>query len=264
MSRLRGIRGLLLDVDGVLTAAGRPLPGAPRALARLRDLGIPFVLATNTTELSRAELAGRLGEGGFDIEPAQIVTAPVVTAAYLRGAHPGAPCFLLGAAGAVADMEGVRFVEDEGQVVVLGGADPSFSWQNLNRAFRMLLRGAALVAMHRNLAWRTAEGWKLDTGAFLPGLEAAAGTRAVVCGKPSPAFFRHCLAVLSLPPREVAMVGDDLGADVRPARELGMVGVLVRSPDSGPRPSQKGRGQPDVVIEALAELPPLLTQRSGA
>jgi len=78
-------------------------------------------------------------------------------------------------------------------VVLLGGAGPEFSYRALNRAFGHLQRGARLVAMHRGLYWRTSEGLQLDTGAFLAGLEQAAGTEAEVVGKPAPAFFAAAL-----------------------------------------------------------------------
>ena len=62
-------------------------------------------------------------------------------------------------------------------VVLVGGAGPEFSYQALNQAFGHLQRGARLVAMHRGLYWRTSEGLQLDAGAFLAGLEQAAGPR---------------------------------------------------------------------------------------
>src|SRR5439155_21589407 len=138
-----------------------------------RDAGIPFRLATNTTSATRGELAARLAGAGLAVEPDDIVTAPVVTAAYLRTHHPGARCLLLGEGGAAEDLEGVELVDDRADVVIVAGADRAYTWENLNRAFRMLLDGAVLVAMHRNLAWRTDDGMTLDSGAFLPGLERA-------------------------------------------------------------------------------------------
>ncbi len=71
-------------------------------------------------------------------------------------------------------------------VVVLGGAGPEFGYDALNIVFGHLQRGAELVAMHRNLFWRTDAGLQLDSGAFLLGLERAAGVKAVVVGKLPP------------------------------------------------------------------------------
>ena len=60
-------------------------------------------------------------------------------------------------------------------MIVIGGACDDFTYDTLNRVFRRLMDGAALVGMHRNLYWRTAKAGELDGGAFLAGLEEAAG-----------------------------------------------------------------------------------------
>ena len=53
------IRGLLVDVDGVLIQGGAALPGAPEALRVLAARDVPYRLVTNTTQRGRATLPGR-------------------------------------------------------------------------------------------------------------------------------------------------------------------------------------------------------------
>jgi HAD superfamily hydrolase (TIGR01458 family) len=246
------VDGVLLDMDGTLVVGGEAIPGAARAVDELRERGVPFRLATNATSVTRAELAERLAGHGIVVRPAEIITAPVVTAAYLTSHHPGARCFLLGLGGAGADLEGVGLVEDRADVVVVAGADSAFTWENLTRAYRMLLEGASLVAMHRNLAWRTEDGMTLDSGAFLLGLERASGVRPTVIGKPSADFFAQAVELLGVPADRGAMVGDDLDTDVLSAQRLGLTGVLVRTG----KPSS-GAGA-DHVIDSIADLPRLI------
>src|SRR5207248_3771260 len=95
---------------------------------------------------------------GIDVHPPEVITAPVLTAAYLRTHHPGARCVLLGDAASAPDLEGIELVDGSADVVILAGANSTFTWENLNTAYRSLLDGAALVAMHRNLSWRTGDG----------------------------------------------------------------------------------------------------------
>src|SRR5919108_249589 len=98
--------------------------------------------------------------------------------------------------GAVEVLETAGDGTDDGaapDVVVFGGAGEEFGYRALNGAFRHLQRGARLIAMHRNLYWRTASGLDLDTGAFLLGLERAARVEAVVTGKPAATFFATAL-----------------------------------------------------------------------
>lgn len=256
--------GVLLDIDGVLVTSWEPLPGARETLGLLRERGLSFLLVTNTTTKSRTSLAEALREAGLEISPDEVVTAPMATATYLRERHPGERVFLLAAGDVGDDLQGVELVEEGADVVVIGGAaepdpdrpDTTFTLDNLSRALGMLLEGAALVAMHRNLSWRTASGVALDTGALTYGLERAAGVEATVVGKPSEAFFGSVLELLGVPADRTVMVGDDIEADVLGAQSVGITGVLVRTGKF--RPQDLERGRPDHVVDSIADLPALL------
>jgi HAD superfamily hydrolase (TIGR01458 family) len=249
------IDGLLLDIDGVLAVSWQALPGSIEAVAWFRSEGVPFRLITNTTTHTRRELAETLAHAGFDVTPEEIVTAVVATAAYLRRAHPGAGVFVLTDGEPGEDLDGVRRVPrpEDADVIVLGGACDAFTYDLVNRVFRRLKDGAAFVGMHRNLYWRTAAGWELDGGAYVAGLEEAAGVRAEICGKPSRAYFEAALALLGLPSERVAMVGDDITNDVLGAQHAGLTGVLVRTGKFQEEDLRKG--SPDVVMGSLADVP---------
>ena len=254
------IEAVLLDVDGVLVVSWKPLPGAEETLLFLRDRQVPFALVTNTTTLCRRSLAARLGDAGLEVEPQRIVTAAVATAAYLRTHHQGSRCFLLATGDVTEDFDGIALVQDRADVVVVGGAEDAFTYESMNRAFRMLRDGAALVAMHRNIWWVTSEGPKLDAGPYVTALEQAAGVGAEVVGKPSPEIFGAALAVVGVEPAGGMMVGDDLDADVLPAQSIGMTGVLVRTGKFEGQTPSAAPGRPDHVIDSVAELPGLLEE----
>jgi ribonucleotide monophosphatase NagD (HAD superfamily) len=107
--------------------------------------------------------------------------------------------------------------------------------------------------MHRNLYWRTNEGWELDGGAYVAGLEEAAGVEATICGKPSRKYFEAALAMLGVGAARAAMVGDDILNDVVAARAAGLTGVLVRTGKF--QPSDLEKGEPDAVLDSIADLP---------
>lgn len=252
------VDGLLLDMDGVLALSFEPLPGAVDTLAWIKGQGIPFRIVTNTTTHSRTALAETLRAGGFDIVADDIITAVVGTAVHLRVHHPDARVLLLTDGDARQDLDGVTVVgpDEPADVVVVGGAGVDFTYENLNRAFRLLMEGASLVAMHRNLYWRTAEGLELDAGAYVTGLEEAANVAATICGKPAPEFFDSALTLLGLKADRVAMVGDDIVNDVLGAQASGLTGVLVRTGKF--MPSDLSKGRPDHVLASIAELPSVL------
>jgi HAD superfamily hydrolase (TIGR01458 family) len=258
-----GVRGLLIDIDGVLTVSWRPLPGAVEAVRAFRDAGLPIALLTNTTSRTRSRIAATLADAGFPVEPEDVLTAPAAAAVHLREHRPDAACLLLNSGEDIsADLAGVRLVDGPDarpDVLVIGGAGPEFDYAALNGLFGHLQQGAELFAMHRNLYWRTDGGLQLDSGAFLLGLERAAGTEAVVLGKPAGAFFDAALATLGVAADEAVMVGDDLEADVLGAQQHGIRGVLVRTGKFQPADEQGVDGhRPRHVVDSIADLPALL------
>ncbi len=160
---------MLIDIDGVLTVSWQALPGAPQALDRLRAAGLGLAFVTNTTSRDRASIAAALVDAGFTVDPAEVFTAPVMAATYLRQHHPGARCHILNSGDISADLAGVMLPApgERPDVIVLGGAGPEFSYEALNQVFAWATAGAPIVALHRNLFWRTGAGLQLDTGAYL-------------------------------------------------------------------------------------------------
>jgi len=263
---MRRIGAVLIDIDGVLTVSWQPLPGAVAALHRLRAAAVPLALVTNTTSRTRVSIAGVLAGAGFPVTASDIITAPVIAADWLRDHHPGARCLLLSSGDIGQDLAGLILARENdpapADVVLVGGAGPEFSYQTLNRAFGHLQRGARLVAMHRGLYWRTSEGLQLDTGAFIAGLEQAAGTEAEVVGKPAPAFFTTALAHVHADAAHTLMVGDDIETDVLAAQRQGLTGALVKTGKYLPRTHRAASGTPDHVLDSFADLPALLEQLS--
>lgn len=260
---MESVRAVLIDIDGVLTVSWEPLPGAVEALREIRAAGLAVVLVTNTTSRTRASIAATLEDAGFPVTAQDILTAPAATAAYLAEHWPGARCAVLNSGDVREDLGEVRLLDPRdtrtaADVVVVGGAGPEFDYAALDGAFGHLQRGARLVAMHRNLYWRTAEGLRLDSGAFLAGLEQAARVEAEVTGKPSPAFFEAALARVGAGADEAVMVGDDIESDVLAAQRAGVTGVLVRTGKYLPETHHAASGTPDHVIDSFADLPALL------
>ncbi len=274
---LHGVRGLLLDLDGVLALKGAAIPGAPEALAALEEAGIPYLVVTNTSLMSRATLAAWGHSVGFPTPADRYQTALTASAEFVRREFGDQPVFVIASDDARSEFAGLNVLDAAavdaapGAVVavVLGDSPDQLTRANLNRAFRLVLGGAALIGMHRNAWWLTAEGPTLDAGAFLVALEWATKRRARTVGKPSRAFFGVAADRLAseaaargegrLGRRDLAMVGDDAFSDIGGARRAGLRTVFVRTGRHGDaelaRAAAGARGyRPDSEAPSIAEV----------
>jgi HAD superfamily hydrolase (TIGR01458 family) len=252
-------KAVLLDLDGTLYHDERLLPGAAETLEALRRAGIPYAFVTNTTSKSRAALGERLARLGLDADPARLFTPAAAARQYLisRG-HTR--CHFLLAHGVLPDFEGIEPVDASPHAVVVGdlSEDPAFRYGRLNRALHHLLDGSELVTLALNRYFLGSEGYVLDVGAIVAGLEYASGRKATLLGKPAPEFFGAALASLGVPSSEAICVGDDLESDVLGAQDAGMRGVLVRTGKFREEVLARAPTPPDAVIGSIADLPSLL------
>jgi HAD superfamily hydrolase (TIGR01458 family) len=254
---------ILLDIDGVLHVSGEAIPGAPEAVRALREDGHALRFVTNNTTRARRRLADELRGLGIELEDEEIATTPLAAARLLQGRR----VLALTMGSVREDLAGhVELAEDGVEVVLVGGADESdetarvFAYERLNRAFAALEEGARLVCLHKNRWWQTSRGPLLDAGAFVAGLEYAAGVEAEVVGKPSRPYFEAALAELGAEPAEAWMVGDDVEADVGGGKRAGLRTALVRTGKFREEALAGADPQPDEVVDSITDLPALLRE----
>lgn len=252
-------RTVLLDIDGVLAISWKALPGAAETLSLLRNEGISFGLVTNTSSRSRREIAASLTAEGIDVDATDIFTAVSSAARYLAARYPSGGCLVINEGSLDEDLTGVDIVGPHSPtVVLLGGAGPSTGYSQLDTVFKFAADGIPIVALHRNTRHQTVDGPALDMGAFIVGIEAAAGLKIPVVGKPAPEFFRAALLELGARAEDTVIVGDDIDSDVRGGQAIGMTGVLVETGKYRSGDLQTEGPEPNHVIETIRQLPELL------
>jgi len=219
------IKGILLDLSGTVYIDDQLLPGAIEAIERLHARQIPMRYITNTSRRSRRAIVRNLQQRGLSISEEEVFTAPQAVHEYLVE-HQLTPWLLVHPA---VEEEFSDLVGPEPDAVVLGDAADAFTYANLNRAFRLLLDGARLLAVGDNRFFMEADGMSLDAGPFVTALEYASSCRAIIIGKPSAAFFHAAASQLGCRPREILMIGDDVYSDVNGALRAGMKAALVQT-----------------------------------
>lgn len=253
------IRGVLIDLGGVVYVGRTPLPGAIPALRRLREAKLPIRFITNTTRQPKRELIERLAIMGIDVAAHELLTPAQIARDYLI-ANSLSPHLLVHE----------RLEEDFAEMppgkevaVVIGDVGPALNYDRLNAAYRKLQEGAALLALARNRNFLDDDHrLSLDAGPFVVALEYATGRTATVVGKPSAEFFRFSVASIGCAPSEAVMIGDDAEADVGGAMEAGLPGILVRTGKYHPGAERRLSKPPSFIAEDLgAAVEWLLGQR---
>ncbi len=250
------IRGLLLDLEGVLYEGVHPVAGAVQALADLQQRGLAVRFLTNTTTQPRRAIAERLNRLGFAVDPGQVFTPPAAALLLLKAM--AAKRVHLAADPSLAEDFASLDLVDQGaaaDAVVLGDLYQDFTWDRLNGIFQQIAAGVVLIALHKNRVCKREEGISLDLGPFVAALEYAGGIEARVVGKPAVAFFGLALDSLGLPPGDVLMVGDDIEADIGGAQGAGIAAVQVRTGKYRPQDDEHPSVRPSGRIDSIASLP---------
>ena len=255
--QLEDIKGVLLDLDGTVFVGDRLVPGAADTITALRRSGISLRCGTNTTRMSRTSLVERMHRLGVELEPEELLTAPLAASSWLerKGLWNLSHCV---PEASYADFAHFTIDDVSPQAVVIGDLGPAWDFERLNRAFRHLMEGAKFVALQRNRYWQTGQGLVLDAGAFVTALEYATGQEATIVGKPSPTFFRAAVESMGVDLFNVAVVGDDIATDVAGAQACDAAAVLVRMGKFREGDLSPGSPKPDLILESVASLPAAL------
>ncbi|XP_055839861.1 haloacid dehalogenase-like hydrolase domain-containing protein 2 [Episyrphus balteatus] len=230
------IKAALIDLSGTMHVEDDPTPNAIEALKRLRKTGIHIKFVTNTTKESGETLYNRLAKMGFELDKQEIYSSLSATANYVKTKNLNP--FYLVSADARKD-----FPPESSQnydAVVVGLAPNEFHYENMNKAFRILMdnKNSQLIAVHQGKYYKRGDGLALGPGCFVKGLEYAASVNAILIGKPNQYFFESAIPD-GVKADECVMIGDDPNDDCKGSLAVGMKAILVKT----------GKYLPDIVVD---------------
>jgi HAD superfamily hydrolase (TIGR01450 family) len=217
----------VLDLDGVVWLAGRPIPGADEAVARLRAAGARVLFATNNSAPTRAQLQQSLAHCGITADDADVLRSADVAAGMLT---PGSTAVVVGEDGIVEALagRGVAVVPEGPADSVVVGIARTFTYADLARAAAAIRGGARLVGTNEDATFPTPEGLVPGAGSILAAVATAADVTPEVAGKPHPPTADAIAA--RIPEGELrVVVGDRPSTDGALAAQLGVHFALVLS-----------------------------------
>jgi NagD protein len=249
------IRSWLMDMDGVLVHEETAVPGADRFLARLRELGLPFLVLTNNSIYTRRDLAARLASSGLDVPEGAIWTSAMATADFLGSQRPGGTAFVIGEAGLTTALHanGYTLTDRDPDYVVLGETR-TYSFEQITKAIRLIVRGARFIATNPDATGPTPDGPLPATGSVAALVSRATGVQPYFVGKPNPLMMRSALNQIDAHSEAAAMVGDRMDTDVVSGLEAGMHTVLVLTGSTQRDEVERFPFRPSRVVDSIADL----------
>lgn len=252
------IKGLLIDLDGVIYNDSVLIQGAKESIEFLQENNIPFRFITNTTMKSRKTLQDKLSGFGINVKEENIFSAAYAAAQFVRNSAKKR-CFLLLTEDAKNEYIGLDTTSEKCDFVVAGDLGDKITFDLLNKAFQKLFDGAELIALQKNRYWLSDKGYTIDAGAFVALLEFAANKQGILIGKPSKKFFETAIIDMNLKTENVIMIGDDVESDINGAQAIGIRGVLVQTGKFREQDLKRDDVVPWKTVKDISGLPKLLS-----
>jgi NagD protein len=251
----REIRSWLMDMDGVLVREEEAIPGADEFIARLRELGTPFLLLTNNSIYTQRDLAARLHNSGIDVPEERIWTSALATARFLEDQRPGGSAFVIGEAGLTTALHnaGYTLTDRRPEYVVLGETR-TYSFERITQAIRLIEGGARFIATNPDATGPTLDGPLPATGSVAALISRATGVDPYFVGKPNPLMMRSALNAIDAHSETAAMIGDRMDTDIVSGLEAGMETILVLTGLTTGEDAERHPYRASRIVDSVADL----------
>lgn len=248
------------DMDGVIYHGNNLLPGAADFIRLMEERQLRYLFLTNSSERTPRELAEKLARLGVNVAPEHFYTSALATADFLSRQRPGCTVFAIGEAGLTNALyeKGISMNDVNPDYVVVGETR-TYGFERLEKAVRLVLRGARLIGTNPDLTGPTESGIVPATGSLIAPIELATGKKAYFIGKPNPFMMRRAVKYLNAMSRETLIIGDRMDTDIIAGVEAEVDTVLVLSGVTGKSDIPNFAYTPKYVLRGLDELTGLLS-----
>lgn len=274
MNKIENIGGLIIDMDGVLWHGNHAILGIVDFFLMVRELSIPFVLATNNASLTQQQYVDKLAGFGVTVSHSEILTSSMATAQYLsqRIDSEHKRVFVIGEDGlrqplieqgfTLTDLYQVnqpdKNIYGRGADIVVSGLDRKLTWDKLATATLNIRAGAQFVATNADTTLPTELGEVIGNGGTLAALVAATGVEPTVIGKPEPILYQQALQILNTDIHNTIAIGDRLNTDILGAVNAGIRSIMVLTGISKQEDINEVNYSPTWVMQDITEVSQVL------
>ena len=256
IEKLRGKQGFICDMDGVIYHGNRLLDGVCSFVNWLQAEKKSFIFLTNSSERAPRELQQKLWRMGLDVGEDHFYTSALATASFLKNQAPGGSVYVIGEPGLVGALYDAGFSMNEvNPDYVVVGETRAYSYEKVERAIWLVLKGAKLIGTNPDLTGPAEEGIVPACKALVSPIELATGRNAYFVGKPNPLMMRHALKKLGTRTEDTAIVGDRMDTDIVAGMESEIDTVLVLSGVTSLESMRSFPYRPHYVLSGVGEIP---------
>ena len=264
---LRGVRAVLLDMDGVLYVGNQALPGVQELLDYLDASGRKWLCVTNNSSRTSTDFSQKLAAMQVKVGPSHILGSAEATANWLAERVPaGTKVLMMGEASLRAALESKHFdlvTDPFAAEVVVATIFFGLNYAILSDLTLAIRNGARFVATNSDPSLPAERGQVPGTGSLVALLATAGGRQPEYVGKPYPGMFEQAMHRLDTQPGETLMIGDRYETDIAGALELGMPTVGVLTGVSTAEDYAAAAKPPEIVAKDLPALLALFREADG-
>ncbi len=253
--KIKSKTGFICDMDGVIYHGNILLPGVKKFVEWLKNENKSFVFLTNSSERTPKELQEKLSRLGIEVDHSHFYTSALATAAFLASQRPKGSAYIIGEAGLINALYNVGYTMnniDPDYVVV--GESRSYSYDRIEHAVNLVLKGAKLVGTNPDITGPIEKGIAPATKALIAPIEMATGRNAYFVGKPNPLMMKIAVKNLGTKTEETIIIGDRMDTDIVAGIESEIDTALVLSGITDVETMKTFAYRPNFVLNGVADL----------
>lgn len=247
--------GFICDMDGVIYHGNKILDGVFEFVNWMIDNDKKFVFLTNSPEKTPHELSMKLERMGLSVSPDHFYTSAMATAEFLDSQKPGCTAYVIGEAALTKALYDHKiYMNDVNPDYVVVGETRTYSFEKIEKAIELVLKGAKLIGANPDITGPTERGIMPATGSLIAPIEISTGKKAYFVGKPNPLMLRHGLNKINCHSNEIAFIGDRMDTDIIAGIESNIDTVLVLSGVTSMEDIDKFPYRPKYILNGVGDL----------
>lgn len=255
LQKIRSKIGFISDMDGVIYHGNNILPGVIEFVNWLQRENKQFLFLTNSSERTPRELQQKLQRMGLEVNESHFYTSAMATASFLSSQCPEGSAYVIGDAGLTNALYDVGFsMNDINPDYVVVGETRTYSYEKIEHAVRLVLKGAKLIGANPDLTGPTERGIAPATRALISPIELSTGKQAYYIGKPNPLIMRNALKKLGCKLEEAVIIGDRMDTDIIAGIESEIDTILVLSGVTTREEVGKFPYKPNYILEGVGDI----------